>query len=316
MSRFLLLSDSCGFVDVGRSHWRVCRLQLLLALTSAVIFGSESRGTHDHILLSQIRDFPFCRLPRLAGLPRLHTGWTILESESESYVTTDGEPASLSWNKAPICGLRPDLYYCLTVAGLLIWGALSEERPGLSSTIAVSPHQRSHFRVRVPWNSRPYFSVSDSRLPFSSPPAQGYGGGIRPRLHRVEPFSYPLSRKWHLCFAGNVCLRCCENNAYRADAQQPTVSAGRPGYVYQQPLPMQWMHMSHYVPYVYPYCLQIPDANGPNLLRQADFFCCLLLALRAVVRTHSFSMFRPPYCRMSFDRIWYRNLTINLDGPK
>jgi hypothetical protein len=31
------------------------------------------------------------------------------ESESESYVTTDCQPASLSWNKAPIWGLRPDL---------------------------------------------------------------------------------------------------------------------------------------------------------------------------------------------------------------
>jgi hypothetical protein len=47
---------------------RVCRLQLLLALASAVIFVSESLGTCDHILLSQIRDFPFRRLPRLAGL--------------------------------------------------------------------------------------------------------------------------------------------------------------------------------------------------------------------------------------------------------
>jgi hypothetical protein len=34
----------------------VCRLQLLLDLASAVILGSESRGTHDHILLSLIRD--------------------------------------------------------------------------------------------------------------------------------------------------------------------------------------------------------------------------------------------------------------------
>jgi hypothetical protein len=34
----------------------VCRLQLMLALASAVILGSESRGTHDHILLSQTRD--------------------------------------------------------------------------------------------------------------------------------------------------------------------------------------------------------------------------------------------------------------------
>jgi hypothetical protein len=47
---------------------RVCRLQLLLALASAVIFGSESRGTRDHNLLSQIRDSPFRRLLRLAGL--------------------------------------------------------------------------------------------------------------------------------------------------------------------------------------------------------------------------------------------------------
>jgi hypothetical protein len=31
------------------------RLQLPLAFASAVILGSESRGTHDHILLSQIR---------------------------------------------------------------------------------------------------------------------------------------------------------------------------------------------------------------------------------------------------------------------
>jgi hypothetical protein len=36
----------------------VCRLQLLLVLASAVISGFESRGTRDHILLSQIRDSP------------------------------------------------------------------------------------------------------------------------------------------------------------------------------------------------------------------------------------------------------------------
>jgi hypothetical protein len=34
----------------------MCRLQLLLVLASAVIIGSKSRGTHDHILLSQILD--------------------------------------------------------------------------------------------------------------------------------------------------------------------------------------------------------------------------------------------------------------------
>jgi hypothetical protein len=70
--------------------------------------------------------------------------------ESESYVTIDGEPASLSWNKAPFWGLRTDIYYCLTVAGLFIWDALSDERTGLSFTIAAGPRQRSQFRVRDP----------------------------------------------------------------------------------------------------------------------------------------------------------------------
>jgi hypothetical protein len=63
---------------------------------------------------------------------------------------TDGQSAGLSWNKAPIWSLRPDFYYCLTVVGLLMWGALSNERTGLSFTIAAGPRQRSHFQVRVP----------------------------------------------------------------------------------------------------------------------------------------------------------------------
>jgi hypothetical protein len=51
-----------------------------------------------------------------------------------------------------------------------MWGALSDERTCRSLTIAAGPRQSGHFRVRVPWDSRPYFTVSDSRLPFSSPP--------------------------------------------------------------------------------------------------------------------------------------------------
>jgi hypothetical protein len=72
--------------------------------------------------------------------------------ESESYVTTDGQSASLSWNKASIWGLRPDFYCCQTVAGLM-WGTLSDERTGLSFTLAAGPRQRSYSRVRVLWDS-------------------------------------------------------------------------------------------------------------------------------------------------------------------
>jgi hypothetical protein len=39
-------------------RWRICPLQLLLALISTVILRYESCGTYDHILLSQIQDSP------------------------------------------------------------------------------------------------------------------------------------------------------------------------------------------------------------------------------------------------------------------
>jgi hypothetical protein len=85
--------------------------------------------------------------------------------ESESYGTTDGQSAILSWNEAPIWGLRPDLYYCQTVAGLLMWGALSDESMGQPYTTAAGPLQRSRSWIRVPRDSWWYFTVSDSRLP-------------------------------------------------------------------------------------------------------------------------------------------------------
>jgi hypothetical protein len=124
------------------------------------------------------------------------------------------QSASLSWNKAPFWGLRPDLYYCQTVAGLLMWGALPDERTGLSFqsqshiatdgqsiskswcrapdslTITVlflwgalsdgrtglsfvcsaGPRQCILSLVGVAWHSWQYFTVSDLRLPFLSPP--------------------------------------------------------------------------------------------------------------------------------------------------
>jgi hypothetical protein len=57
-----------------------------------------------------------------------------------------------SWDKAPIWVLRPDFYYCQTIENLLMWGALSEERTGLSFTIAAGPRQRSHSSDPLPSN--------------------------------------------------------------------------------------------------------------------------------------------------------------------
>jgi hypothetical protein len=60
-SNFILQLNTCGYspyVTFCLIRGRVCSLQLLLVLASAVILRSESRGTHDHILLSQIVDSP------------------------------------------------------------------------------------------------------------------------------------------------------------------------------------------------------------------------------------------------------------------
>jgi hypothetical protein len=63
-----LLVCWCGALSLTRG--RFCRLQLL-ALANAVILRSKSRGTRDHILLSQILAFPFRRSPSVAFSPLL-----------------------------------------------------------------------------------------------------------------------------------------------------------------------------------------------------------------------------------------------------
>jgi hypothetical protein len=86
-----LRSCFCGAPSLTRG--RVCLLFMLLALASAVFLGSESLGIIDHILLSQIWDFPFRRLLRLAGswwrysTPPPH-GWLGLSPFSSRYITS------------------------------------------------------------------------------------------------------------------------------------------------------------------------------------------------------------------------------------
>jgi hypothetical protein len=104
----------------------VCRLQLLLALASAVILRSKSCRTHGHILLFQIWDssnlegkvpvfiYPRNRVaqlyPQALGSPSHHLLWlTGLQwrfwnppshGESQSHVITDDQLASLSWSQS------------------------------------------------------------------------------------------------------------------------------------------------------------------------------------------------------------------------
>jgi hypothetical protein len=74
----------------------VCRLQLLLAISIAVILRFNSRWNHDHILLSQIRDSPnlegqvpafICPRNRVAQLYPQELGYlSFVSYDSQDYV--------------------------------------------------------------------------------------------------------------------------------------------------------------------------------------------------------------------------------------
>jgi hypothetical protein len=133
-----------------------------------------------HRLIPFLPLFCNCQLNSIPLLPTYYPGrlasrnsthFTSLNGlKSQSHIATDGQSVSKPWCPAPsVTHDQIFSYYYLTVTVLFLWGALSEERTGLSIVYAAGSSQRSLSRVRVPWYSRPYFTVSDLRLPFSSP---------------------------------------------------------------------------------------------------------------------------------------------------
>jgi hypothetical protein len=120
--------------------------------------------------------------------------WKALVNMGEMWLTAQVKvkvtlrlTVSKSWYRAP-SGAYDQIFICLTVAFLFPWGALSDERTGLSFVCAAGPCQRSLSRLLVPWDLRPYFTVSDLRRPFSSPPTT--------RRVTVEVFDPASTRVW------------------------------------------------------------------------------------------------------------------------
>jgi hypothetical protein len=80
---------------------------------------------------------------------------------------------SVSLGVEPHLGLMTRYLLLFDSYGLVFFwggGALSDKRTGLSFVHATGPCQPNLSRVRVLWDSTPYFTVSDLRLPFSWPP--------------------------------------------------------------------------------------------------------------------------------------------------
>jgi hypothetical protein len=117
--------------------------------------------------LSKNSDLFYCyRFPRLQS--SLACVWVPAAwVKVKVMVTIDGQSLLVScthlWPKTKLLLLL--LLLLLTVVGLLTWGKISDERTGLSFTVAAGPRQRSNSRIRVSLDSWPYSIVSDSRLP-------------------------------------------------------------------------------------------------------------------------------------------------------
>jgi hypothetical protein len=129
MTRYLLLFDSYGFAFCGApslTRGRVCLLYMVLALASAVFLGSESLGTRDHILLSQIWDFPFVASYDLQG----HTVEVFDPASTRGHHCSLGIPRYIASGRIP--RKTPPLNYsyrclpvrCLEMDVLLFHGTL------------------------------------------------------------------------------------------------------------------------------------------------------------------------------------------------
>jgi hypothetical protein len=223
----------CSYAAPFLTRGLICPLQLLLVLASTLIPRSLSCGTHDSILMSQIRDssnlegqvpvfiFPRNKVAQLYSQVlvflyiayygsqgcrgSLRTAFTRAsqsqsQSQSQSHIATDCQSISKSWCRAPsgahdhIC-----IYYSLTVTVLFFWGALFDERTGLSFIYATGPRQHSRSRVRAPLDSWRYFIISDLRLPFrrllrlagsrwrySNPPPHGLRASHLSGTHHID----------------------------------------------------------------------------------------------------------------------------------
>jgi hypothetical protein len=140
---FFLLIIFCWCGAPSLTGGLVCSFQLLLSIAIAVFLGSETLGTHDHILVSQ-----FVSLPRSGGpcsciyFPQEQGSSVILRgivfnmmctssSSSWSYIVPDGQSVSLSWCRASIWDPWPDFYYSRTFADFMLRCALPDERTGL-----------------------------------------------------------------------------------------------------------------------------------------------------------------------------------------
>jgi hypothetical protein len=123
-TRFLLLSDCCGFVDVGRRLWRE---------DGSVVYN--------------------CRWSSPAQSYLTPTNSSQSQRQSQNYFTTDGlPPISSPWRQAP-WDPRPEIFSNWTLAVIVLCNILSDEKMGLSLMNMLGLSSSIHFtHIACYWN--------------------------------------------------------------------------------------------------------------------------------------------------------------------
>jgi hypothetical protein len=94
----------------------------------------------------------------------------VCQSQSQSYFTTGGlPPISSSWRRAP-WDSRPEFFSQLNTCGHSPYITSSLMRLYVCHLQLLLVLVSAFLLGSDPWDSRPYFIISDSRLPFLSPP--------------------------------------------------------------------------------------------------------------------------------------------------
>jgi hypothetical protein len=156
---------------IGQFH--PAELQIIITHSNCFNYKTQKK-TFDVCLLERCLPLESTLVPltSVSDFSLLAPGfWLLAESLSLSFMLRPmvSRPVCLGI-KHPFGAYDQIFITRVTVTVLFLWGALSNERTGLSFIYAAGPCQRSLSLVRVPWDSRPSFTVSDLRLTFSSPP--------------------------------------------------------------------------------------------------------------------------------------------------
>jgi hypothetical protein len=134
---------------------RICNLQLLLGLATAIFLGSDFRGKHDHILLSQFWDYPYLvgQIPVFIS-HRNRVVQLYIRAEISLYIASYDSKGN---GGGILTRLQTDCPEQVIVKVVLRSTACLPVCPDIRPPSG--PSQRCHSYVKVPQDSLPYLTV-------------------------------------------------------------------------------------------------------------------------------------------------------------